>query len=200
MGLERSARIRWGAGEREIIPHRPWDQNPNAFVSHPNDNWLIPTDIPPLSSLISSYHRRKPPQRVQRGLWYYEAAFRLHYGDLRWSFLVTALEALVHVRKEKLTNGRWAGTTKVFVDRLLHLGALDPTLTVSEQMLWDFYEERSVVAHGQVLGRLDQRLGDLYDQLEEFARRILKKAVMEPTFAACFASDTDVQASLPLRP
>lgn len=92
--------------------------------------------LPALSSLIEVYHSANPPQRVQRGLWYYEAAFRLYYVDLRWAFMVTALEALVHIRKDELPSDRWVRTTRVFVDRLIHLGTLDAARTVPEQELW----------------------------------------------------------------
>jgi hypothetical protein len=150
---------------------------------------------------LSAYYDGKPHTRVARGLWFYEAAFRQAYVDLRWSFLVTALEALVHIPKERLADGKGkAGTTQVFVDRLLHFATLDHQLAISEQKLRDFYDERSTVAHGQVFSKLDQRLRELYDDLEEFSRRVLRKAIIEPGFAACFASDTQIQTTLPLRP
>jgi hypothetical protein len=202
MGLERSVRVRWWSnGKREIIAYNSWDQNRNAFVVHPNEDWLLPSDMSALSALLTAYHANKPPPRVARALWFYEAAFRQYYVDLRWAFLVMALEALVHIRKEKLPSGkRFVGTTKVFVDRLLHLGTLDSALTIPEQTLFDFYEERSVVAHGQVFGRLGARLSSLYDELEEFARRILRKAVLDPGFAGVFITDAQIKAALPLRP
>jgi hypothetical protein len=115
--------------------------------------------------------------------------------------LVTALEALAHVRDEKLPNGKWPGTRKVFADRLMHLGTLDPTLVIGQQKLYGFYEERSVVAHGAKSRRDDRAASEtLYEELEDFARRVLRKAVLEPEFAACFASDEEIQARLPLRP
>lgn len=107
MGLERSVRIRWWAnGKREMIAYDPWDQNPNAFVAYPNEDWLLPSDMPALSALLTAYYANKPPPRVARALWFYEAAFRQYYVDLKWAFLVMALEALVHIRKEKLPSGK----------------------------------------------------------------------------------------------
>lgn len=201
-GLEAAARVRYkDDGTPDIRPHVPHDQNRFAFVARPSENWLVPSDIPALTDLLTAYHATTLPSRVSRALWFHEAVFRQYYAELRWTLLVTALEALVHVRDERLPSGKWPGTRKVFTDRLMHLGTLDAALVIAEQKLHDFYEERSVVAHG-ARSRRDNRAAPetLYEELEDFARRVLRKAVLEPEFGACFASDKEIQARLPLRP
>jgi hypothetical protein len=113
--------------------------------------------------------------------------------------LATCLEALVRIRNERLSSGRFAGSTQVFVDRLLAIGAGDPQLLVSEADLRAFYEQRSLLAHGLTFGGLGAAEKTLYRTHERVARGIIRKAILDSTFRATFSSDAKLAANLPLR-
>src|SRR5262249_24076185 len=106
-------------GSAQIIPASHSTLNPAAFVIAPNENWLIPADLPDLRDLLRALHADLLPRRLESALWHHEAAARHSFIDLRWPLLTTSLEALVRIKDERLPSGRFAGSTKVFVDRLL---------------------------------------------------------------------------------
>jgi hypothetical protein len=132
-------------------------------------------------------------------MWYFEAAARNYFVEIRWLLLTTGLESLVHIKDERLHNKSFARPTKVFVDRLLALGGIDCTFAVSEEDLIKMYKERSMVAHGISIGSLDPEKKSLYRREENLLRDILRKALLEPNFAAIFQSNASVQSHLPLR-
>jgi hypothetical protein len=128
-------------------------------------------------------------------------AARNYYVDVRWPLLVTGLEALVHIADERdpRNSTRYAGSTRVFVDRLLALGRADPKLGVGEVELREVYDRRSTLVHGQGFGQLNARNKDLYRTTESLLRGVLKKCVLEPTFADTFRSDDALRSAYPLR-
>jgi hypothetical protein len=132
-------------------------------------------------------------------LFHHEAVARHYYIDLRWPLLTTCLEALVRIKDEKQPSGRWAGSTKVFVDRLLAIGKLDATLAIGEAELGEMYDRRSLLSHGLAYGDLDEHDRDLYVSQERLARGILRKVLLEADFRDIFASDENIANRLPLR-
>lgn len=201
LGFQYSARIRqWKNGHRQIVPHTPHDVNAYAFVTDIDRNWLIPDDAPVLSQLFTAYFSSKPPQRVLAALWNHETVARNHYIDVRWPLLVTGLEALVHLAGERdLRNPvKYAGSTRVFVQRLVAIGKHQPALAVPEDVLRDIYDRRSTLAHGQSFGALDPATKILYRATEDLLRGILRIAILNSTFASTFASDAAVQSNYPL--
>lgn len=202
LGFQISARVlEWENGHRKIVPHAPDRFNAYAFVTDTDSNWLVPSDVPDISRVASAYFRLKPPQRVLSAMLDFEMAARNYYVDVRWPLLVTGLEALIHVSDEHDPRNptRYAGSTRVFVDRLLAVGKADPALEVDEAELRTIYDSRSTLVHGQAFGQLDQRNKELYRTTENLLRRILKKSVLEPTFAATFNSDAAIGSAYPLR-
>jgi hypothetical protein len=202
VGFETAARIRqWPDGARQIVPAvRPY-LNPYAYVVAPNDNWLVPDDLSLLHDLLDAFHSGPLPPRVAAALWHHEALARQYFIDLRWPLLTTCLEALVRIKDERLPSGQFAGSTKVFVDRLLAIGGLDPSLAAREAELRDMYEQRSLLAHGLALafGALDAARKTLYRTQERLVLGIIRKALLDSTFRNIFASDASVAARLPLR-
>lgn len=93
--------------------------------------------------LIEAKQANPPSARLAAALWHFEAVSRNHFIDLRWPLLTTCLESLVKTRDERLSKNRYIGSTKVFVDRLLAIGDLDPALAVPEPNPRAMYEERS---------------------------------------------------------
>jgi len=124
--------------------------NDSAFVIAPNENWLIPDDLPMLHDLLDALYARLLPRRIESALWHHEVAARQFFVDLRWPLLITSLEALIRIKDERRQTGQFAGSTQVFVDRLLAIGQMDATLSATEAELRQMYTQRSLVAHGLV--------------------------------------------------
>jgi hypothetical protein len=201
VGFGYAARVRvWRNGARQVIPTSHVHLSPHAFVTDPNENWLLPADIPLLAQLVKAVRQRPPTGRLAAAMWHHEALSRHYYIDLRWPLLTAALEALVKIPNERLPNGRFAGSTKVFVDRLLAIGAMDASLAISESDLEAIYEQRSLLAHGLPFGNLDPRRKQLYRAQERLARGIIRKALLEPGFRVTFDSDLALATALPLQP
>jgi hypothetical protein len=200
IGFRYSARIRtWKNGARQIIPHSRGDLSPDAFLTDTPNNFLVPADAPSILALIQAFDAGPLPQRLHSGMWYCETAFRSYYVDLRWPLLTTGLEALIHIDGERF-GGRFAGSTKVFVDRLLALGGIEAAFLVPENDLRAMYGHRSGLVHGQTLGTLDPARRALYSRKEQLLRGILRKAILDPAFRALFTTDAAIQEGLPLRP
>lgn len=197
VGLTHAARIRT-LGE----PPAKWQIGPRvgepAFVLDVNDNWLLPGDVPLLTNLVQKWNPAAVPSRLKAAFWYFEMAARQYYTDIRWPLLVTALESLVKIRGERRANGRTVGSTAAFVERLRHIGHIDPALAVSEAELRQMYEKRSDLVHALALVNLDEATRSLYRELENLARAIIRKMILDPSFAAHFASDRALAAAFPL--
>jgi hypothetical protein len=200
LGHSYAVRVReWPNGARQLIPAQVYDLNPLAYVLDENANWLLPADVPQIGALLAGYDVPSMPARVKNALWQHELASRSYYIDQRWPTLVTALEALVHVRGERLLNGRHVGTMKAFVDRLIAMRRIDPCLEVSDSTVRAWYDRRSDLAHGSVFGSLDTSSRSLYRSLEEFTRRVLRSALTERPVSQLFSSDSSIQQAFPLR-
>lgn len=163
-----------------------------------NDNWLIPDDVPLIGNLLRAWNPAAVGKRIQAAIWYFEMTARNFYSDIRWPLLVTALESLVRIKNEQDRNGRPVGSTRAFVSRLAQLGARDPALTVSEGDLRDMYEKRSDLVHALAVVAMDEVTKTVYRNLENLVRNVLRKAILEPSFAAIFASDQHLAAALPI--
>ena len=201
LGFEYAARVRRRAnGSRMIIPARPTELNPHAFVSAENLNWLTPGDLSLITALVESYFKSPPPKRVDSAFWYFEAASRSFYVDHRWPLLVAGLEALVRVSGEKNPKdpNRYPGSTDVFAKRLAQISTMLQQPVLAEQTLRDIYKRRSNLVHGQGLGQIDGTMRMLYDATELLLRTILRRAMLDGVFAALFASDQAVKQGLPL--
>ena len=200
VGFTSAARILdWPSGAPQIIPASHSTLNPAAFVIAPNENWLIPADLPELRALIHALHADLLPKRIESALWHHEAAARHSFIDLRWPLLTTCLEALVRIKDEKLPSGRFASSTQVFVDRLVAIGQLDATLAAPEAELREIYAQRSLLAHGLAYGSLDDASKALYRVQERLVRGIIRKALLDSTFRSIFLSDANIAKHLPLR-
>lgn len=199
-GFRWAARVmEWPNGARKIVPAEHTHLNRYAFVTDPNDSWLVPDDLPELRAFMTALKAQPLPPRLASALWHHEALTRHYFIDLRWPLLTTCLEALVRIRDERLPSGRYARSTKVFVDRLLRIGRMDAALAATESELKAMYEQRSLLTHGLAFGTLDEPRKDLYRLQEKIARGIIRRALLDPDFRSIFASDASLATSLPLR-
>jgi hypothetical protein len=197
VGLSHAARIRTFRG-----PQDRWQIGPRvgeaAFVLDVNDNWLIPDDVPLLSRLLQGWNPGTAPARLKAALWYFEMAALAYYSDMRWPLLVTSLESLVRIKDERRADGRVVGSTAAFIERLARIGQAEPALSLPEAELREIYERRSDLVHGLALVDLAEPNRSLYRKLENLARGIIRKAILEPDFAAHLASDAALAAAFPL--
>jgi len=199
VGFTSAARILdWPNGDPQIIPASHSTLNPAAFVIAPNEDWLIPGDLPELRALLNALHAAPLPKRIEAALWHHEAAARNSFIDLRWPLLTTCLEALVRIKDEKLPSGQFAGSTRVFVDRLAAIGKLDSTLAIPEDEVREMYAQRSLLAHGLAYGSLDDASKAVYLDQERLVRGVIRKALLDSAFRNIFVSDANIAKHLPL--
>lgn len=200
VGFGYAARIiRREGSEPVIVAAHITGLNRHAFVLDDTLDWLIPSDIDPLSELIAAYHARPRPKRVSSALWHREFAARAHYVDQRLPALVTGLEALVHINGERdPKSGRYAGSTRVFRQRCSQLGSQLSVPATSEADLQEIYELRSGVVHGQGFAGLDPRTLAQITTAERLLSAALRRAILDPQFSVQFDSDANIQSSLPL--
>ena len=204
IGYQFSARvIKQPGSRRKIVPFDPHTINKFAFVIDVNENWLNPDDIPLLINLVTCFEKAKNrlSNRIKNAMWFYEYLSRTSVLDIRWALLITAFESLVKIDDERdPTTGKYAGSTKSFVDRLTALKTFDSSLYVPRGDLEKIYKERSNLVHGLDVASLAPGKKDLYRKAETLIRNILRKAILDTTFASIFDSDASIKRTLPLRP
>jgi hypothetical protein len=199
--FDHSVRIRtWGKprDQWQLVPHTEAGTGEHAFVLDVNENWLIPADISAIADLIKAWNPTTIPTRVGMALWHHEMAARNYYSDIRWPLLVTGLESLVRIKNEKDKKGAPIGSTRAFVSRLAAIGRLDPSLAVIDPDLRAMYEKRSDLVHALALVAMDESTKALYRKLDGLVRGILRKAILNPVFAALFATDQSISTAFPV--
>lgn len=167
---------------QEIIPGPVTGFGAYSWVIRENcRNWLTQEEGEKTASLISAYNKANLPRRVKQALWFLEYAFRTELLDIRWPLTCMGLESLIHTDRY--------GSTKQFSKRLAKL-ALEVGITdFDEQKAEEGYSMRSHLVHGQLIGSLDEGTWNLIVSLEEILRGILKKSILDQSFADIFASD-----------
>jgi hypothetical protein len=155
-----------------------------AWTAEAGRDWLTQEDAAKLKDLVARLPLAIPP-RVSHALWYHEFTAKNYYGNVRWVLVATALEALVHTRKES--------STYQFKTRTAKIAAAVGLPEFSQSEAGSFYDLRSQLAHGQEVGSLSPSNLALYQLAENLLRKILVKAIVEPSFAATFAADTAVE-------
>jgi hypothetical protein len=156
-----------------------------AFIPDPNGrNWLTPNDVGNLPALITSF--ANSPDRVRRAAWFHEYAARTEHVPVRLTLAASGIEALVHVERVR--------STRQFVVGAVGL-ANDCGVAFTEAQATDAYDQRSRYAHGvTVRAAVPQVLIDL----EAVLRMAIRRALLDPTYAAVFVSDTSIRARFPL--
>lgn len=124
----------------------------------------------------------------------------MYYTDVRWPLLAAAAESLIHVDGERdpKNPSRYAGSTQVFVRRLLLVQSKIGDLGFTEDALREIYSHRSALAHGQPFDWLEPRVKDLYALFENGLRVILRRAITDTHVAALFVDAATIQDELPL--
>lgn len=185
---------------RVIAPSHIKGLGSQAYVLDTAHNWLTTDDASVLRQLIATYDHPTTCERVKSALFYFEYVAATYWVDLRWVTLTTACESLIHIDGERdpANPTKFAGSTHVFVQRMSRLTNAIYGAPLPEADLREMYRQRSALAHGLDFTGMTPENRRLYGSQEDALRRILLKAVLEPTFAATFGDDAEIQAAWPL--
>jgi hypothetical protein len=191
VGLAYAARIAYGPnGLTMVHPAQIRGIGINAFMSSSRTrDWITEHEAERLGKLLSPYPSSLP-QRILNALWYHEYAARTYYLDHRWTFVCTALEALIHTDR--------GGSTMQFKKRVSKL-ASELGVTLSENEADRAYDLRSGLAHGTSFLSTSTSRGatsdqiDWYDRLEDTLRLAILRAMQDRRFADVFMDDDQIR-------
>jgi hypothetical protein len=175
-----------------IVPGRTQGLGAHAFVNGPIwRNWLTDQDAQELGKLIAIYDIDRMPSCVRRAMRHFQYACLTYELDVRFTLIVTGLEALVNTRNRNVSAQ--------FRKRLA-LTAQDVGMSVSEESAKEAYSFRSSLSHGQRLPEHDigRQVRDSYAMLETLLRRLIRKAIEDPSFASRFESTASIDDAYPI--
>lgn len=156
-------------------------------------DWLSVEDGEVLRKLMPWLSRDMYP-RVHRAFWNHEHAMHSCYLDVRWTFVVSGLEALINVGK---TN-----SGRQFHDRVRLLAA-ELQIDLSDADLENAWDLRSKLVHAEgFLSQLDTILpqsehSPLYQKLESILRETVRRCLLDQEFEDSFRNDDAVKARFP---
>jgi len=187
-----SARIKYDRDDiQEIIPGAVTGFGAYAWVIKENcRNWLTEEDGSEISSLMSAYHKANLPRRVHQALWFLEYAFRTELIDIRWPLTCMGFESLIHTDRYR--------STKQFSKRVAKLALEVGKTDFNEQKAEEVYSMRSRLVHGQLIGNLEDDTWNLIVSLEDTLRAVLKKSILNQSFADIFSSDDLIRSKWPI--
>lgn len=188
-----SARIIYSdnAKVEEIVPGGVVGYGADAYVpTEGHRDWLVAGDFDALKLLVRHLPLSHLPPRVWRALWYHEYAARTRDIGIRWTFIATALEALVHTDRPN--------STRQFVGRVSRLALDLGSCEFSEDDAAAAYDCRSSLSHGQGLSDLTKEKQQLYERMDAVLREALMRSIQEPEFAKIFATDGAIRSRWPL--
>lgn len=162
-----------------------------AFVREKR-SWHTESDLFSLKELMGAWVSNSGllSERVRRAFWYHEYASRTYYIDIRWTFIVTALEALLNTHREQVL--------KQFKERIPQLCKLLGISELSKKEAEQAYTLRSKMAHGGTIDALDSRNKELYLKIEEILREAVKQSILKPKTAQIFKDAQTVREKLPV--
>jgi len=192
ISFEYSGRVRFiNNNILEIIPGPIAGFGAKTWVAkEEHRNWLIESEGTELSCLFQTYVNSDLPKRVKGALWYLEYAFRNFFLDIRWPLVCIGLEYLIHTDRHN--------SSKQFSFRVAKLAEEVGKGNFNEDKAKEAYAMRSTLVHGQLLRDLEAYKLELYEALEEILRGVLKKAILDSSFADIFSSDDKVRNKWPI--
>lgn len=167
---------------KKIVPGPVSGNSSKAFVVETNLNCLTETDAQNLKQLIEAFEKKPFEDPLARAMWYHEYAARSYEIDLRWTFIATGIEVIVHTDRYK--------STRQFVERVQMLSTAVGAGRITKNQTEEMYEFRSSLAHGQGLGEITSEKKELYKKMEDILRLTIKKSVLDASFYD-FLSDKD---------
>jgi hypothetical protein len=188
-----AGRIRYNTDNtiEDIAPANIRGVGLDTFLSEkPERDWLTESDGARLSELIGKIRSQPLPPRATRAFWYHEYATRTYYVELRWLYVATALESLVHVGRE------YSGLQ--FRERVSRMATELGIPNFGPDEAKQAYHLRSQLAHGQKLGGFTGPDRALYDSMETVLRRALLRSIEDPDFSATLANDQKIRKRWPV--
>jgi len=193
ISLRYAARIRYNT-DKSISDVSPADIRGVAidtFLSdQPKRDWLTNTEADRLKHVIGRMDAKPLPPRANRAFWYHEYAVRTYYVELRWVYIATALESLVHIGREL--------SGLQFRERVSQMAAELGIKHFGPAEAKQAYHMRSQLAHGQQLGGLAMADRQIYDAMESVLRGALLRCIEDDAFADALGDDQKLRKRWPV--
>lgn len=184
-----------------------------AFIVAGARNWLSQPECETVGDLMAHTDIQNLPDRVRRAHWNVQHAAYQYFFEVRTLLVVSAIEALIHVRANERT-GKSQGPGRQFKSRTVQLAA-ELGISFDQKDADEVWNHRSDVAHGRDpwASRRDgkgtpQQPPELtrnepvvrrHLTLEDILRAAVLKCLKDPAFAARFVSDESVAGNYPVR-
>ncbi len=154
-------------------------------------NWLTASDLGEIRTLLARYDFEKLPRRIRKALRHFLYACFTYELEIRFTLVVTGLEALVNAHKRDVT--------KQFKRRLNLVGA-DLGIAITEDEAKEAYDYRSNFVHGQLLQGQDisEKVQDSYIRLETLLRMMVKQCIADAQLASRFETEAAINAAYPI--
>jgi hypothetical protein len=189
------ARIfRYGDENSPIEAVRFYGVSPDVSLIDGRRDWLAANHGKTLLQLVP-WLSRNMHKRVHHAYWNHETALRSYYLDVKWTFMVSAFEALLNTR-EDFVRMQFRERVKQLAK---HFG-----VTVTDDELNDAYTLRSELVHSQkflfelhtVLPQSEHVL--LYEKLESLLRTTLLTCLLDPKFGDHFRDTASIDNRWPV--
>lgn len=175
---------------REIIPGPVKGHSSVSYITDENArDWLTVENLVELKNLHSKMQWFALPFRVQRALFKYDHAAGDIWVDMSWPKLCAALDGLIQIPSDYETPERQFVTRGVRLAEQLNISASSRDL---EQIL----STRSGVSIGEQLTQPRGELLRLQNLLSDIVRSTIKRAILDPDFAAIFKEDSILRSRL----
>lgn len=187
--------LEYGSSDSVIQAIQFRGTGPDAFTGNRRD-WLSVEDAKGLRDLMPwATKGRRMHGRVHRAYLYHEYAMRTWPLDLRWTLVVSGLEALVSVGDNDLSR-QFRARGRRLADEL-RVGLTEDELRIA-------YKLRSKLSHGEeflfglktALPQSEHR--PLYDKLEQLLRSAVRRCMLEDKFADHFRDEASVEERWPV--
>jgi hypothetical protein len=183
------------AGSERLVPHDAGEARVAFRIDDGSRNWLDSSEAQKLNALLAAYRPDALPTRVRRAIWMCELMVRERYLEDALPLIVTGLEALLKVGRNRLAAQ--------FAQRTAALAA-ELSIELDERGCTAAYDDRSGIVHGAHADLSEAAEFDRFvttvGALQRVLRTALRTAIEDPTFAAVFADDKAVNERWPLRP
>jgi len=193
VSLRYAARIRYNSDASicDISPGNLRGVGIDTYLATiPKRDWLTEGDANRLRQCLETLDSNPLPDRASRALWYHEYAVRTYYVEIRWVLVATALEAIVHVDRDRSTQ-----QFKCRVSQLANeLGVTGLDISEAQRA----YEHRCSLAHGQKLGQISEPDRKLYEAMESTLRLAILRAIEDEQFAALLTNEHEIRKRWPL--
>jgi hypothetical protein len=180
-------------GSEVLMPFDGFESHVVYRLYPDRPGWLDVDEAGELCQLLDAYwDGPELPPRVRRALREADAVTGARYLEYATPWVVGALEALVKIGRRHLTAQ--------FSQRVPAIAAdVDVELTTADCA--SVYEDRSALVHGVGLDLSEphevDEVGQRFNALQETLRRVVRRAIEDPEFAAVFASDERITERWP---